>query len=126
MEIVEGSITNIQEQIRIINNIIEGLDLTEIYNLIRNVNNQSIARDEDLARRIALLEQAVINPINEYLGTENLILWGSDYRYLPDNAIGENGLPLGIKCGKTANSDESDRCIKYTNYGLTANDEYSV
>lgn len=123
---VEGSITNIQNQLTIIQEQIEGLNLDEIYNLIHTVNSQSIWRDEELARRIALLEQAVIHDIYNYIGSENLILFGSDLRNLPENAISSYGIPVSMSCGKNVDSqDETNYAITLTQYGITANPDFS-
>lgn len=122
---VEGSITNIQEQLTIIQEQIEGLNLDEIYHLIHTVNTQSIWRDEELARRIALLEQAVIHDIYNYIGSENLILFGSDLRNLPDNAISEYNLPVSMACGSTVDSQGTPCAVKLTKYGITANEAFS-
>ena len=122
---VEGSITNIQEQLTIIQEQIEGLNLDEIYNLIHTVNSQSIWRDEELARRIALLEQAVIHDIYNYIGSENLILFGSDLRNLPENAISEYNLPVSMACGSTVDSQGTPCAVKLTKYGITANENFS-
>lgn len=125
LEVVEGSVTNIQEQITIIQEQIEGLDLDAIYQLIHNVNIQSIWRDEELARRIALLEQAVIHDIYNYIGSENLILFGSDLRNLPENAISEYNLPVSMSCGSTVDSQGTPCAVKLTKYGITANEAFS-
>ena len=126
LEVVEGAVTNIQEQITIIQEQIEGLDLDAIYQLIHNVNSQSIWRDEELARRIALLEQAVIHDIYNYIGSENLILFGSDLRNLPENAISSYNLPVSMSCGKNVDSqDETNYAVIATQYGVTANPDFS-
>lgn len=122
---VEGSITNIQQQITIIQEQIEGLDIDAIYTLIRKYNSESIWRDEELARRIALLEQAVIHDIYNYIGSENLILFGSDLRNLPANAISEYNLPVSMACGSTVDSQTTPCAVKLTKYGITANEAFS-
>ena len=144
---IQGDITNINETIEIIqgdiitiNETIENLDIDEInqkiiqieeilanldveaiWQAIETNNDQSIARDDDLSRRISLLEQATINPIDVYTGTENLILWGSDFRQLPSNALDENGYPIGAPCGNSEYTSNPNCCITFDNYGFTAN-----
>ena len=146
---IQGDITNINETIEVIqgdiitiNETIENLDIDEInqkiiqieeilanldveaiWQAIETNNDQSIARDDDLARRIALLEQATINPINQYLGTENMVLFGSDFRHLPEQAINEYGLPFGMMYGNSEMSQASTSLIKATPYGLTADQD---
>lgn len=143
--IIEGDITNIQQEITEINETIENLDIDEItrriteineqitiiegelqdlqgiWEVIERNNDQSIARDDDLSRRISLLEQQIINPIDVYTGTENLILWGSDFRQLPSNAKDENGYPIGAPCGNAEYTSNPNCCISFDDYGFTAN-----
>ena len=119
-EIVQ-QITEINEQITHIEEIIGDLDIDAIIQMINTYNSQSIARDEDLSRRISLLEQQIINPIDVYTGTENLILWGSDFRQLPSSAKDENGYPIGAPCGNAEYTSNPNCCISFDDYGFTAN-----
>lgn len=121
-EIVQ-QITEINEQITHIEEILDGLDIDALIQMINTYNSQSIARDDDLSRRISLLEQATINPINQYLGTENLVLFGSDLRHLPEQAINEYGLPYGMMYGNNEMSQAATSLIKATPYGLTADQD---
>ena len=123
-EIVQ-QITEINEQITHIEEIIGDLDIDALINMINTYNSQSIARDEDLSRRISLLEQQIINPIDVYTGTENLILWGSDFRQLPSSAKDENGYPIGAPCGDTEYSSNPNCVIEFDDYGFTANPDGS-
>lgn len=120
---IREDITSINEQIEIINNIIQELDIDTIMALINRYNHESIVRDEDLSRRIALLEQAVLHDVYNYIGYENLILWGSDFRNIPDEALDDYGFPIGMAAGNTEGASSSSSCIKYTKYGFTDNDQ---
>ena len=119
-EIVQ-QITEINEQITHIEEVIGDLDIDALIQMINTYNSQSIARDEDLSRRISLLEQQIINPIDVYTGTENLILWGSDFRQLPTSAKDENGYPIGAPCGNTEYTSNPNCVIEFDDYGFTAN-----
>lgn len=143
--IIEGDITNIQNEIEEINEIITNLDIDEItrriteineqitiiegelqdlqgiWEVIERNNDQSIARDDDLSRRISLLEQATINPINEYIGSENLIMWGSDFRDVPSNGRDEYGFPIGVQVGGAEGQSDAVHSLIYTSDGLTLN-----
>lgn len=143
--VIEGDITNIQNEITEINETIENLDIDEIVRRINEINeqisiiegelqdlqgiwdaietnnNQSIARDDDLSRRISLLEQATIHPINEYIGSENLIMWGSDFRDVPSNGRDEYGFPIGVQVGGAEGQSDTVHSLIYTNDGLTLN-----
>lgn len=116
-------IDEINQKIEYIEGILDDLDIEAIWSAIETNNSQSIARDDDLSRRISLLEQATINPINEYLGTENLVLFGSDFRHLPEQAINEYDLPYGMMYGDNEMSQASTSLIKATPYGLTADQD---
>lgn len=143
--VIEGDITNIQQEITTINETIEQLNIDEIvqqiteineqittiegelqdlqgiWEVIERNNDQSIARDDDLSRRISLLEQATIHPINYYQGTENLILWGSDFRNMPSSALDEYGFPIGTGASTTEGGSSSSSKITFDAYGFTAN-----
>lgn len=120
-----NQINEINEQITIINQELAEIDIDELIQRINTVNEQSIARDDDLARRIALLEQATINPINQYLGTENLIIYGSDFRNLPEQAIADTELPFGMRYSHSAvDGEDGDAPVKATQYGIGVNSEY--
>lgn len=119
-EIVQ-QITEINEQITHIEEVIGDLDIDALINMINTYNSQSIARDDDLSRRISLLEQQIINPIDVYTGTENLILWGSDFRQLPSSAKDENGYPIGAPCGNAEYTSNPNCVIAFDDYGFTAN-----
>lgn len=119
-EIVQ-QITEITQQITHIEEILDGLDIDALIAMINTYNSQSIARDDDLSRRISLLEQATINPINIYTGTENLILWGSDYRQLPTSAKDEYGYPIGAPVGNTEGSAAENPAVTFDDYGYTVN-----
>lgn len=147
--VIEGDITNIQQEITEINETIENLDIDEITRRITEINeqitiiegelqdlqgiwaaiernnDQSIARDDDLSRRISLLEQATIHPIDIYTGTENLILWGSDFRQLPSSAKDEYGYPIGAPVGNAEGSAAANPALMFDDYGYTVNPEGS-
>lgn len=123
-EIVQ-QITEINEQITHIEEILDGLDIDALITMINTYNSQSIARDDDLSRRISLLEQATINPIDIYTGTENLILWGSDFRQLPSNAKDEYGYPIGAPVGNTEGTAAANPAVMFDEYGYTVNPEGS-
>lgn len=123
-EIVQ-QITEINQQITHIEEILDGLDIDALIAMINTYNSQSIARDDDLSRRISLLEQATINPINIYTGTENLILWGSDYRQLPTSAKDEYGYPIGAPVGNTEGSAAENPAVTFDDYGYTVNPQGS-
>lgn len=112
--VIEGDITNINNEITEITNIldnlditeltqqvaentadiaeleqaIEGLDLSALWSAINTNNAASIARDDALSARIALLEEATIHDINNYYNEGNQLLFGSDLRKLPDECLG--------------------------------------
>lgn len=119
-EIVQ-QITEINQQITHIEEILDEIDVDSLLELINTYNSQSIARDDDLSRRISLLELATIHPINYYQGTENLILWGSDFRNMPSSALDEYGFPIGTGAAGAEAGSSSTSKIKFDAYGFTAN-----
>lgn len=82
---VEGSVTSMSGTI------------TTLGTTINRVERESISRDDNLANRISILEDATIQPISLYSSDSNRIAGGDDLRNLPTWTEPESGLTFPWK-----------------------------
>lgn len=83
---------------------------------ITAVNSNSVGRDSALSNRVAILEDATINPITLFSSNTNLIATGNDLAMCKRQA---NGLPYGCNLSSTG----ANQPWVYTNdLGFTAQD----
>ena len=76
----EDDITSITGRLGTVEETLSGIpaQITALSSRIDTVESDSVTRDNNLSNRVSLLESAVINPVDVYNSSENLIM-GGDY-----------------------------------------------